>query len=320
MVGPKSAPLVSVVMSVYDPPPGALDTAIQSIVGQTFRDFEFLILNDGSRNVHIRDHLNRWASKDDRLRVFHEPHRGLTPMLNRGLALARGEFIARQDADDWSEPDRLSCQLRYLRQHPRIALAGTDTQLHCADGKPLWRVRPPRAPADVAQAFSKGNPLVHGSTMFRRELALQIGGYREEFPCSQDYDFFWRLMEVGRAVNLDQVLYHYRYTGGAVSAHRAADQARVQRAARTLAAARKRGEPEDIQAALEEASDETLSEAFRASLKQADHLMLAGDFRGARKSYVRLLQSHPSSGLAWAKILRLAVFAALPPAREVSFR
>lgn len=156
--------------------------------------------------------------------------------------------------------------------------------------------------------------------MFRREQALAIGGYREEFPCSQDYDFFWRLMEAGGAANLDDALYHYRYTGGAVSAQRAADQARVQRAARTLAADRKRGREEDVAAALEAAGRETFSDAFRASLKQADHLMLAGDFRGARTAYLQLLQSHPSSGLAWLKIARLAVFAAIPQAREVCFR
>jgi hypothetical protein len=94
----------------------------------------------------------------------------------------------------------------------------------------------------------------------------------------------------------------------------------VHRAARTLAGARQRGETEDVHAALEAACPETLAEAFRASLKQADHLMLAGDFSGARREYLRLAQSHPRSGLAWAKILRLAVFAAIPPAREGCFR
>lgn len=311
---------VSVVMSVYDPPLEMLDTAIESILAQTFTDFEFLILDDGSRAENTRSHLNRWALCDSRIQIFHEPHRGLTRTLNRGLALAEGEFVARQDADDWSEPNRFSRQVAYLDAHPEIALAGTGAHLHRADGRVLWRLRLPHSGEELAQAFSKGNPFVHGSTMFRREQALAIGGYREEFPCSQDYDFFWRLMEAGGAANLDDALYHYRYTGGAVSAQRAADQARVQRAARTLAADRKRGREEDVAAALEAAGRETFSDAFRASLKQADHLMLAGDFRGARTAYLQLLQSHPSSGLAWLKIARLAVFAAIPQAREVCFR
>jgi glycosyltransferase involved in cell wall biosynthesis len=310
-------PVVSVVMAVYDPPHGMLDTAIESILSQTFRDFEFLILNDGSRQEATKFHLDQWASQDSRLRVFHEPHRGLTCTLNRGLLLARAEFIARQDADDWSEPVRFSRQVAYLRERSDVVLAGADALLHRADGNPLWRYRLPRNPAQV---FSKGNPFVHGSTMYRRDLALAIGGYREEFPCSQDYDFFWRLTEKGGAVNLDEVLYHYRYSSGAISAQRAADQARVHRAAQTLAAARQRGEREDIAAALREAGTESLSDAFRASLKQADHLMLAGDFSAARRAYLKLLKAQPGNGLAWAKIFRLAVFAAIPPAREVSFR
>jgi glycosyltransferase involved in cell wall biosynthesis len=312
-------PTVSVLMPVYDPPLAMLQTAIESILSQTFLDFEFLILNDGSRDEKTRFFLDEAVCRDARLRVFHEPHRGLTPTLNRGLFAARGEFIARQDADDWSEPERLMRQVAYLSGHPGIALAGTEALLHRADGKPLWRQRLPHTPGELSRAFSKGNPLVHGSTMFRREPALAIGGYREQFHCSQDYDFFWRLMEAGGAVNLDEVLYHYRYTAGAVSAQRAADQARMHRAARTLARARQRGEVEDVREALRE-GENTFSEAFRAALKQADHLMLAGDFSAARRAYLRLLQSHPSSGLAWAKIVRLAVFAAIPGAREVSFR
>jgi glycosyltransferase involved in cell wall biosynthesis len=313
-------PAVSVVLPVYDPPLEMLSTAIESILSQTFRDFEFLILDDGSPDEQTRFHLDMWSSRDARLRVFHEPHRGLTRTLNQGLDLARGEFIARQDADDWSEPQRFLRQLEFLRGHPAIALAGTDTRLHRSDGQPLWRLRLPRTTAELSRAFLKSNPFVHGSTMFRRELALRIGGYREQFPCSQDYDFFWRLTEAGGAVNLDEVLYHYRYSAGAISAQRAADQERVQRAARTLAAARQRGETEDISAALRAAGAGTFSDAFRASLKQADHLMLAGDFSGARRTYLRLLQSHPGSALAWAKIFRMALFAAIPPAGEVSFR
>ncbi len=312
-------PSISVVMPVYDTPPELLDIAIESILAQTFRDFEFLILNDGSRLRATNICLEGWASRDARLRIFDGPHRGLTPSLNRGLLLARAEFIARQDADDWSEPDRLRQQIEHLRANAGLALSGTDAQLHRADGRSLWRVRLPRTTPEISQAFADGNPFVHGSTMFPRELALRIGGYREEFPCSQDYDFFWRLSEAGGAANLDTVLYHYRYTNGSVSAAKASEQARAHRAARILADARRRGEIEDVGAALA-AAEETDSEALRAALKQADHVMLAGDFAGARRAYSRLLRSHPGSGLAWAKMVRLAVFAALPAVREVSFR
>ncbi|MGA3187352.1 MAG: glycosyltransferase [Bryobacteraceae bacterium] len=313
-------PRVTVLMPVYDPPLDMLHAAVTSVLGQTFGDFEFLILNDGSRDERVRAQLDSWASKDSRIRLLHEPHRGVPGTSNRGLEMARGEYVARQDSDDWSEPRRLARQASFLESHSHVALVGTDAYAHAADGTPLWRLRLPHASDELSRALWQGNPFVHGSTMFRREKALQIGGYREQLPCASDYDFLWRLMEAGNAVNLDEVLYHYRYTSGSISARRAADQACVHRAAQVLAATRRRGEPEDIPAALAAAGGQIASDAFRAALKQADHFMLAGNFPGARKAYLRLLRSHPWSGLAWAKLFRLAVFQAIPPAREGCFR
>ena len=312
--------VVTVLMSVYDPPVGMLHTAVASILNQTFSDFEFLILDDGSGNERVRAQLDSWSAKDPRVRLFHEPHRGVPATGNRGLALARGAYIARQDSDDWSEPMRLARQVAFLDLHPETALAGTDTWSHSSSGNPLWRLRLPHTSAELTPALRKGNPFVHGSTMFRRETALAIGGYREEFPCSSDYDFLWRMADAGGAVNLPEVLYHYRYTGGSISARRAADQARVHRAAQLLAASRRAGKPEDISAALSAADQQTLAEPFRSALKQADHLLLAGDFAAAAKAYFEVLRAHPMRGLAWAKLFRLAVFAAIPRAREASFR
>lgn len=319
MVSITENPPVSVLMSVYDPPLNLLVTSVESVLAQTFSDFEFLIFNDGSRDAAVAGRLDRWASEDRRVRVFHEPHRGVPRVSNRGLATARGEYVARHDADDWSEPIRLQRQVAFLKEHPDIALVGTDAYTHAACGKPLWRLKLPHSPHDLSHALSTRNPFVHGSTMFRRAAALAIGGYREEFPCSSDYDFLWRLTEAGGAANLDEVLYHYRYTGGSISARRATDQARVYRAAQVLAAARRAGEIENIAAALGVAGQMS-SASFRALLKQADHLMLAGEFPKARKAYLELLRSRPGSLLAWAKVLRLAVFRALPPVREACFR
>jgi len=320
MEGDMVTPRVTVLMSVYDPVPPMLDRAVESVLAQTFGDFELLILDDGSQDESVRARLDFWASRDRRVRLYHEPHRGVPATSNRGIALAFGEYIARHDADDWSEPQRLDRQASFLDQHPEVTLASADTESHSADGKPLWRLRLPHTSAELKQALWKGNPFVHGSTMFRRRMALQIGGYREAFPCSSDYDFLWRLSEAGRAVNLDEVLYHYRYTGGSISAQRAAGQALAHRAAQMLARARQGGEVEDVAAALAAAGAETVSQGLRALLKQADHVMLAGDFSGAKKAYSRVLRSYPWSSLAWAKMLRLAVFWAIPPAREVCFR
>ncbi len=318
MVNP--TPAVTVLMPVYETPEEMLDQAIASILCQTFQDFELLILNDGSTRERICTQLEGWAKRDARISLSHEPHRGVPGTSNCGLQRARGEFVARQDADDWSEPVRLARQVAFLREHPDVVMAGTGTLSHRADGAPLWRFRLPNGSTELRAAMWSGNPFVHGSVMFRRASAVAIGGYREQLPCASDYDFLWRLSETGEAANIAEVLYHYRYIAGSISARRAADQARVFRAARALAIARRNGEPEDIQAALEETSKQIALDALRAALKQADHFMLAGDFWGAGRAYGRLLRSHPGSALAWGKILRLAVFTAVPPAREVCFR
>jgi glycosyltransferase involved in cell wall biosynthesis len=306
-------------MTVRDAPAGMLETAVDSILAQTLADFEFLILNDGGQNQETRACLERSALKDSRIHLRWEPYRGLPQTANLGLRLAHGEFVARQDADDWSDPARLKLQLARLDRYPAIGLCGSEAWIHQEDGAPLWRLRPPHSRSEILEALWKGNPFTHGSTMFRREEALAVGGYREAFSCAADYDFCWRLAERSGGVNLPEALYHYRYRGDSVSAVRAAEQARVRRATVRLAAARRRGEREDVAAVLEEAEGQR-GEQFRAALKQADHLMLAGEHRAAWRTYLRLARARPARALAWGKLARCAVFAALPPVREACFR
>jgi hypothetical protein len=154
--------------------------------------------------------------------------------------------------------------------------------------------------------------------MFRKQAALRAGGYRAQMPCSQDYDFFWRLADSGVTANLPDPLYHYRYTAGSVSASRALEQARAHTAARMLARLRCRGEPEDFDAALAAAGDDTLG-AFRAALRQADHIMLAGEYGKAARAYFEAAMSRPGNALAWAKLARWAVFRAIPRSRRLCF-
>jgi glycosyltransferase involved in cell wall biosynthesis len=313
---------VTVLMAVYNPPLDLLEEAIDSVLAQTYTDFEFLILDDGSTDATARAHLSRRARGDARIIVAWEPHRGLTPTLNRGLALASGEFIARQDADDWSAPERLERQVAHLEAHPECALVGSNAWMHQQTGRKLWRTRLPLTRAELLAAFPRGNPFVHGATMFRRARALELGGYREAFRCSQDYDFFWRMTERFEAANLAEPLYHYRYTRGSISAGRAAEQRRAHSAIRALAEARRQGRPEDPVAELERAGAEAESAggACAALLKQADHIMLAGDRGGAARAYLRLLAAHPANPLAWAKLARLGVFCGVPFLREACFR
>jgi glycosyltransferase involved in cell wall biosynthesis len=288
--------MVTVLMSVYNTPADLLDQAIRSVLQQTYADFEFLILDDGSEHLETRE----WIT-DARICWRREPHRGLTATLNLGLALARGEFIARQDADDWSEPQRLERQIEFFKEHPGIALLGSAAWTHQFDGTPLWPVRMPETHAEILDAFPRRNPFVHGSVMFRAAAARDAGGYRQDLACAQDYDFFWRLAETNGAANLAEPLYHYRYTPFSVSSRHAAEQARVMQTVRQHV----EWLPED---------------ALRAALKQADHLMLAGDYPAAARAYGSLVRSHPRSAVAWAKLARLGIFRFAPPLRELCFR
>lgn len=287
---------MTVLMPVFDAPADLLERSIDSILRQTFREFEFLIVDDGSRSEETRECLRLQAKADARVRVVWEEHGGVTRALNTGLRLARGALIARQDADDWSEPARLEAQDNFFRAHPAAGLCGTAAWTHQENGRRLWRRRLPSGQEEILAAFWRGNPFVHGSVMFRRDRAMSLGGYREEFRCSQDYDFLWRLTETGGAANLEEALYHYRYASRSVSAQRAAEQARAYAAAQTLALARRRSEAEDVAGALGRADG--LRSIFEAALKQADHLMLAGAYGRACRAYLRLAFEKPASALA----------------------
>ena len=225
------------------------------------------------------------------------------------------------------EPNRLELQAACLGAHPEIVLLGSAAWTHQDDETPLWLVRLPETHERILETFWRGNPFVHGAAMFRTAPARRLGGYREQLPCSQDYDFFWRLAESGGAANLAPPLYHYRYSAESVSARYAYLQAQAREAARLLAQARFRGEPEDIARALDSAARKLGKDGCagtatlkRAELKQADHLMLAGRYRRAAHAYWGAARSRPASLLAWAKLARLAVFSLAPPARRWSFR
>jgi glycosyltransferase involved in cell wall biosynthesis len=307
------SPVITVLMPVRDTPTWMLRMAIDSVLNQSFAEFEFLIVDDGSSDGQTIACLAD-AARRPRVRIERTCGIGVTRALNRGLELARGHWIARHDGDDWSEPERFERQIRFVRENPRTVLCGTAAWNHQQDGSRLWVSKPPRAHLEILEALDRGNPFFHGSVVFSKSAAHAVGGYREELTCSQDYDFFWRLAENGETANLAEPLYHYRYRAGSVSAARAAEQARAHRAAKALAQARRRGIAENVELALR--GDVS---SLAVELKQADHLMLAGEYRRACRAYAGVLGRHRASPLAWAKALRLALFIAAPPLREMSF-
>jgi Glycosyl transferase family 2 len=209
-------PTVSVVMAVYN---GSrhLRAAIESTLRQTYGDFEFIIIDDGSTD-HSRDIVASYA--DGRIRLLtNERNRGLTPSLNLGLAASTGELVARQDADDISEPERLARQIAYLERQRNIAVLGTWYTKIDVDGRPIGERRLPCAPVDIRWAMLFHCPLIHSAVMFRRSaLAATTGFYDEAFVYAQDYDLWSRAARRLLLANLDERLVRLRINPASMTA------------------------------------------------------------------------------------------------------
>lgn len=202
-------PTVSVLMPAHNAE-RYLGEAVESILGQTFRDFEFLIVDDGSTD-RSRAILERYAAQDPRIRLTSRPNTGYAAALNELLGLARGELVARMDADDVALPERLGRQVEYLRAHPDVICVGTAVQLIDEAGRFL-RDRHPGLDHEAIQerALAGDCALNHPSVMMRRAALEAVGGYHVEFMPAEDLDLWLRLGEIGRLTNLPDVLMKYR--------------------------------------------------------------------------------------------------------------
>jgi len=202
-------PSVSVMMPVYNAQP-YLAEAVESILGQTFADFEFLIVDDGSTD-RSGAMLERYAARDQRIQLTSRPNTGYTVALNELLDLADGELVARMDADDVALPQRLARQVDYLRTHPDIVCVGTAVHFIDSAGRLLRDAHPGMDHEALEERALAGRcPLNHPSVMMRRAAVVAVGGYRARFEPSEDHDLFLRLGEVGRLANLPEVLTKYR--------------------------------------------------------------------------------------------------------------
>lgn len=198
-------PRISVVMSVYNGEK-YLREAIESILRQTFTDFEFIIVNDGSTDSSL-EIIQSYP--DERIRLINnEKNIGLTKSLNKALKLAGGEYIARQDADDISLPNRFEEQMKYFEEHPETALLGTSFYRIGRDGEVIGKRI---ALANPDNKLRQENQFMHGSVMFRKEVIDNLGGYNELIRYSQDYELWLRIAKHYQTRNLTRVLYQFRH-------------------------------------------------------------------------------------------------------------
>jgi glycosyltransferase involved in cell wall biosynthesis len=211
------SPKVTVLMSVFNGEE-FLREAIESVLIQTFADFEFIIIDDASTDK-TWEILIEYAERDQRIAlVQNQENIGLTKSLNKGLELARGTYIARQDADDISLPDRLQRQVACLDNHRRVVLVSSDLEYIDSKGRPLRRTQKRGEPFWVAWYLLFYNHLGgHSTVLFRKNPVLYSGGYSDSYPYSQDYELWLRLANQGDIVILPDVLLQWREHGKNIS-------------------------------------------------------------------------------------------------------
>jgi len=226
-------PLVSVVMAVYNGQPYVKEAA-QSILVQTFEDFEFIIINDGSTDGS-KEVLEQFAAQANRVRLVHQENRGLTASLNRGLNMARGKYVARMDADDISHPERFDRQVDFLESNPEIGVLGTQIKRVDADGNLHGEWILPTDPGVVGWHTLFSTCLCHPTVMMRRSLLDDLNGYAEWAKQAQDYELWTRAVRETRLANLPDTLHQLRRHENSVTAKKRDQQLRVcRKAAATL--------------------------------------------------------------------------------------
>jgi glycosyltransferase involved in cell wall biosynthesis len=225
-----NAPAVTVLMPVFNAAKH-LRQSLESVLRQRFCDFELLAIDDGSSDSSA-EILAGFG--EPRIRVLrNEKNLGLVATLNRGLEEARGEWIARQDADDISAPGRLATQMTFVRGNPAVPLVGSDALLIDADGRPRGRWRTGGHADLVAWDLCFRAPFAHSSALFRRSIVQRIGGYRDLRAC-EDLDLWGRIAADFPVVTLRQPLVKYRLHGESIMAGAEQDAARCKDVKATL--------------------------------------------------------------------------------------
>jgi glycosyltransferase involved in cell wall biosynthesis len=225
-----------------------LAQAIESVLAQTHRDLELLVIDDGSTDGS-RAIMEHYARGDARIRILSQANRGVSAAGNRGFEEARGEWVARLDADDLFLPDKLERQIAFIRQHPDVRIVGTLGYFINRAGKVIGLVSTdgPFTRAQFEKMAGRGEPVffVHSSTLMHRETVLAVGGYREQFVQAEDVDLWLRMAEKGHLLlKMPEPLLLYRLHGESLTMKRNAEQKCCHRWVMACADARSRGADE----------------------------------------------------------------------------
>jgi glycosyltransferase involved in cell wall biosynthesis len=207
-------PVISIVLPMRNAATTLVD-CLQSIAKQTFRHYEVVIIDDGSSDGSASI-VEGWRQQDQRIRLYRQPPLGLVPALNKGVSLARGQYIARMDADDLMTEHRLQAQLQYLSGHPHVDLVAAQAELFSSAGIKTGYQEYLRwqnnciTHRDITDQIYVESPIVHPTVMVRRDVLTRVGGYRQgDFP--EDYELWLRMSATGmRFGKIPQVLLKWR--------------------------------------------------------------------------------------------------------------
>jgi glycosyltransferase involved in cell wall biosynthesis len=203
-------PILSVLLPVYNAEK-YLASAIESILHQTYSNFNFIIINDGSTDNSLNI-LQSFAKNDKRIQLINRENKGLVYTLNEGLALIKTPYVARMDADDIALPRRFEKQMEYILNNKDCLLLGSRVIIIDSDGDEICEMGDYYSHEEIDQGLleKKGQLIYHPSIIFQKDIIDQLGGYRSKYPHVEDLDLFLRVSEQGKIENLKEPLLKYR--------------------------------------------------------------------------------------------------------------
>lgn len=301
-MNPVQKPRVSVIMSVYNGTQYLCD-AVQSILDQTYGDFEFLIIDDASTDSSL-DILRKF--NDPRIRIIvNKKNIGLTKSLNVGIAQARGKYIARMDADDISQPNRFEKQVYYLDTYPEIAVVGTCAEMIDDNSKSIGLLSYRAEPTMID--LQESNQVIHGSIMARKDVLESMGGYPSHYKMCQDYALFLKIVQKYTIHNLQEILYRIRIHASSVT------QMNIEKSIAFHIVAVRDGLGEKICIDKFPFTDIdyenfflslTKSEKFFYYNARAEYFRMNGDLKQVRNEYWSLIKIFPYNPLYYINCLR----------------
>jgi glycosyltransferase involved in cell wall biosynthesis len=276
--------------------------AVKSILAQDYRDFELIVVDDGSTDDSV-PRLQKIAETDTKLKLVVQQNRGLTPTLNIAARLSDSPLIARMDADDIALPHRLEQQVRFFDTHPDCVLLGGAYDMIDELGRRFHRMRPPADDHTLQQHCLAGRtPICHPTAMFTRDAFERVGGYDESYAVAQDLDLWLRLGEVGAMGCVQDVILQYRQHDKSVSERKQLEQINNMRRACETAWTR-RGIPGHFEGDAGWRAVDADEARFEQHLRYGWWAWRLGEQKTAIVYGLRAVRNRPMRAAAWKLLL-----------------